>query len=42
MMRNVNQILIGKPEGRRPLESPRDKCEFNNLSRRTVLFGGSF
>jgi hypothetical protein len=28
-MRNAYKILVGKPEGKRPLERPRRRCEDN-------------
>jgi hypothetical protein len=28
-MRNINKILVGKPEGKRPLGRPRHRWEYN-------------
>jgi hypothetical protein len=40
-MRNVYEILIRKPEGKRPLGIPRRRCENNNrlVVRRIVCEG---
>jgi hypothetical protein len=28
-MRGINRVLVGKPEGKRPLGRPRHRCEDN-------------
>jgi hypothetical protein len=39
--KNTNRILVGKPEGKRPLGRPRRKCEHNiNMDLREVGWDG--
>jgi hypothetical protein len=39
--RNVYRLLLGKPEGKRPLERPRGRCEDNiKLDLREIGWGG--
>ena len=38
--RDVNKVLVGKPEGRRPLERPRHRWEDNNKTEFQELGGG--
>jgi hypothetical protein len=39
--RNAYRILVGKPEGKRPLERPRYSCEDNTkMDLRQIRWGG--
>jgi hypothetical protein len=37
--RNVNRVLVGKPEGKRPLERPRRRWEYK-MELREIGWGG--
>jgi hypothetical protein len=39
-MRNAYRLLVGKPEGKRPLGRPRRGCMDNIMSLRDILWGG--
>jgi hypothetical protein len=40
-MRNIYNILVGKPEGKRPLRRPRCMWEDNiKMGQREIQFGG--
>jgi hypothetical protein len=39
--RNAHRILVGRPEGKRPLERPRHRCEDNiKMDLREIRWGG--
>jgi hypothetical protein len=38
--RNLYRVLVGKPEGKRPLGRPRRRCETIKMDLREIGWGG--